>query len=107
MNASFHALIDLELVEMSGTAFNGSPWLSAVEIGALVMLSFGGAAVGASLFSAGLQRSMDAELAKEVKKTSRRRRIPVNAAAAIAEEVEELSVLSVVEDASDNGSKPS
>lgn len=92
---------------MSGTAFNGSPWLTAAEIGGLVLCSFGGAAVGAMLIRRGLQRKMDgdlgsseAEIAKQLSKQPKRRRYAATELAAAREDnpAEELVPPNVVED---------
>ena len=71
---------------MSGTAFDGSQWLTAVEIGGLVLSCFGGAAIGATLIGIGLERRMaedplaaEAELLREIGPQKKRRRYAAKA----------------------------
>lgn len=92
---------------MSGTAFDGSPWLTALEIGGLVVLSFGGAAVGATLMRVGLEKSLQQEFeasqveAAQKMPSTKRRRYAANAELAAKSEdagAEALAVPKVVED---------
>lgn len=97
---------------MSGTAFNGSPWLTAAEIGGLIVFSFGGAAVGAMLMRRGLARKWEAEFeaaqlefAKDLKKPTKRRRYAATAEMSAQDELpaEALNTPTVVEDIRDQG----
>ena len=71
---------------MSGTAFDGSQWVTAAQICGLVFMSFGGAAIGATLIGRGLQRGMaddlkafEEELEREMGPPVKRRRYAAKA----------------------------
>ena len=98
---------------MSGTAFNGSPWLTAAEIAGLVLLSFGGAAVGGRLMRAGLERESEAATIEEAiakqstTATTRRRRYAANAEVSATSNESTTEALAVPEVVADNGNDPS
>lgn len=93
---------------MSGIAPNGSQWITAVEIGGLVMFTFAGAAVGGLILSNRADREIERQIeaaqrgiALETNNTKRRRRYSASAETSATLDdarVEELTPLNVIED---------